>query len=114
MMARLFRILFLFMLPASALAQCPDASFSLPAAACLSQNLLPAGAAGAVSWSWDFCSGDLLQSPTPTAVASSGNLFRARSVRAVKANGSYFVFAVNEPDGKMSRLDFDNSLSNTP
>ncbi|WP_423734997.1 gliding motility-associated C-terminal domain-containing protein [Chitinophaga caseinilytica] len=71
--------------------------------------------AGVGTWFWNFCSGSLYQTPTLTSVGNGGGNFNgpAHSV-IVQEGGNYYVFVTNNYDRNFTRLDFGNSLLNTP
>lgn len=96
-------------------AQC-TASFDVQPAACSGSNLEFSNITlGAATYAWDFCAGDLNNTPAAQAVVSSSLLFRARSIKIKReSNGNYVGFALSEPNGQLLRLNFGNSLLNTP
>ncbi|QHS63703.1 T9SS type B sorting domain-containing protein [Chitinophaga agri] len=53
---------------------------------------------------------------TPTAVnlGNVGNLNHPTGVFATQENGNWYVFVTNEADNTITRMDFGNSLGNTP
>ena len=94
--------------------QCPTANFAMSAAACLNESVvLNNTSTGAVSYQWDFCSGDLVSQPTVQVVASGLTIFRARTFRMVQASGSWYGFAIDE-NYSLVRFDFGNNPVNTP
>jgi PKD repeat protein len=96
-------------------AQCPTADFTLPASACRNQQLeLTNLSAGATTYEWDFCSGDLDQSPQVNIAASNALLFRTRSFRLVRQSNSWYAFAIDQAANKLIRFNFGTSLTNTP
>ncbi|MFN8336860.1 MAG: PKD domain-containing protein [Cyclobacteriaceae bacterium] len=98
-----------------ATAQCA-ASFDVDPSVCSNSNLTFNNiTAGATSYEWDFCSGDLANTPAAQSAVSSSLLFRARSVKVKReASGNYVGFALSEPNGQLIRMNFGNSLLNTP
>ena len=69
----------------------------------------------ATSYYWSFCEANLNQSPTGNNL---GNINASLSLPVysdiVSQNGNYYVFVVNNFPGSVTRLDFGNSLLNTP
>ncbi|WP_119080427.1 gliding motility-associated C-terminal domain-containing protein [Chitinophaga alhagiae] len=57
---------------------------------------------------------DLNATPTGVNLGSFGLLDRPAGLYAIKENGSWYVFVVNERSHKLVRLDFGTSLLNTP
>jgi PKD repeat protein len=96
-------------------AQCPIADFAIPASACRHQQLEVLNlSAGATTYEWDFCSGDLDQTPQVNIVASNTLLFRTRSFRLLQQNNTWYAFAIDQAANKLIRFYFGNSLTNTP
>jgi PKD repeat protein len=108
-------LFFLMALHGQGVAQCTPA-FDVDAAVCRNSTVtIDHITAGAVNYEWDFCAGDLNNLPTAQSVVSSSLLFRARSIKIKQdASGSYVGFALSEPNGQLIRLNFGNSLLNTP
>ena len=71
--------------------------------------------AGASSYYWNFCVGDL---NTPPAAVNMGNpnslLSMPVFIDYAYSNGNYYGFTVNFNPASLIRLDFGNSLLNTP
>lgn len=116
MRAAKIRLTGLFLLlVGTALGQCPATDFSIPATACSSENLFATNlTAGSNTYSWDFCSGELANAPTPTPILTSGLLFRARSLRIANDAGVWTGFAIDQALNRLVRLDFGSDPSNTP
>jgi PKD repeat protein len=76
---------------------------------------------GTVSYSWDFCTGDLLQTPQ-ASVASTGindtqvqsEVHRPESIEVVFDGENWYGFIPNRGNGFLIRADFGNSLDNIP
>lgn len=100
-----------------ALAQCPDASFSIQPSACREETLYVSHAALPDHiYSWDFCSGDHALNPVAEVAVSNSLLFRTRSIRVVNHQGNWYGFTIEQSNSpyKLIRFDFGNSLLNTP
>lgn len=100
-------------------AQCPVTNFSSPSLACSGQNIFVQNqTTGAISYEWDFCSGDLNLTPSASVAASSSLLFRTRSMRVAHDSNSdlWYGFTIDQANSpyKLIRFDFGNSLSNDP
>jgi PKD repeat protein len=116
MRASLFVVIVLF-LKGIMYAQCPIADFTSTTVACSNQNLYFLNSTtGAVSYEWDFCSGDLALTPQASIAATSGLLFRTRSIRVVSQGSAWFGFTIDQASSpnRLIRLDFGNSLANNP
>lgn len=95
--------------------QCPATGFTFPATACASENVLAVNtAAGADTYAWDFCSGDLAITPSVASAVADPLFFRSRVFRTIQANGVWYGFAINQPTGTLVRFRFGSSLENTP
>ena len=96
-------------------AQCPNPSLTLPANLCAGSDLnLSNPAPGAASYEWDFCPGDLMQSPSITSLGVlSGNLSNPRTISLVNDGTNWFGFIKNS-NNTISRLEFGSSLTNVP
>ena len=97
-------------------AQCPVADFSVTPAACINQKIVATNAsAGAVSYAWDFCSGELASnSPTASVLLNSPSLTGSFKGNLVESNGFYFTFLASRINGKIYRLDFGTDINSTP
>lgn len=91
--------------------------FTAPDTICVSQNINITNIATASSYYWNFCVADILS--TPPLGTNLGNPGGALKMPVfsdfVESNGKFYVFVVNHinPSG-IVRLDFNNSLLNTP
>lgn len=92
------------------------ASFVSPDSVCIGSPLvLNNTSKNASSFLWSFCATDLNKTPTATQLGNVGNLFAIPVfMDYVFVNGNYYGFLVNNGPGGLIRLDFGNSLLNTP
>lgn len=100
-----------------ALAQCPDATFSVHTSVCKEENLyITHHAVPGSSYTWDFCSGDHHLNPIGEIAVSNSLLFRTRSIRIVHHLGNWYGFTIEQSNSpyKLIRFDFGSSLLNTP
>jgi PKD repeat protein len=114
---RAFLVGFILLTGIRTWAQCPVGDFSITSAACINQNLsIQNNSSGAVSYQWDFCSGDLTLTPTAEIAANNTFLFRTRSIRIVKNSGNWYGFTIDQANSpyKLIRFNFGASLQNTP
>ena len=91
--------------------QCNPIDFSAPSQACLNQNLTFTPAANYPSYEWDFCAGDLEQTPTATPFL---NYSGSNTVEMFQDNGSYYGFFLSRDNAKLYRLDFGTTITNPP
>ncbi|MFT3751196.1 MAG: gliding motility-associated C-terminal domain-containing protein [Agriterribacter sp.] len=94
------------------------AGFTSPDTICVTQNVnITNTSIGATSYYWNFCVADLLNiPPTGTNLGNPGNTLNGPVFSDfVEDGGNFYVFVVNHytPTG-IVRLDFGNSLLNTP
>jgi gliding motility-associated-like protein len=90
-----------------------SANFVLPDSVCVGQpvnieNTTPDG----TTYYWNFCSGSLNSAPVWNNF-SSANLSMPVFMDIVQDGPNYYVFVVNH-SGSLSRMDYGNSLLNTP
>ncbi len=97
--------------PASA--QCAAPNFSLPANACRDQNITLQADAAYGSYEWDLCPGELTNTPVGTVLNSSYGGYGFK-VKMMEQDGSYYGFFLGRANGRLFRLDFGNSINNTP
>ncbi len=94
------------------LSQCA-LDFNLPATACVGQNIEFKPVGSFQSYEWDFCAGDLSQSPTSTVLINNfgGASFK---VELAEQNGNYYGFILAKNRSKLYRLDFGTDINSTP
>lgn len=69
----------------------------------------------ATSYYWSFCAADPTVAPTAVNLGNpGGSLSKPVFSDIVSENGNYYVFVTSNWPGKLARLDFGNSLLNTP
>ncbi len=109
-------VIFLVLSPLIAVAQCPLPGFTLPATACLDEQIYPENtSSGATDYEWDFCSGDFELTPVTASVASTGLLNRGRSFRmAANTDTTWVGFAIDQAANRLVQFDFGSSPANTP
>ncbi|MBZ5856371.1 T9SS type B sorting domain-containing protein [Flavihumibacter profundi] len=91
-------------------------SFTAPDTVCVNTpiNIVNTSSNVATSY-WSFCSGDLNSVPTATNLGNPGGyLDWPVFMDYVFDNGKYYAFVTNYRGGNILRLDFGNSLLNTP
>lgn len=92
------------------------ASFTGPDSICTSSSIkLTNTSTNATSYYWSFCQADIKQIPQGENLNNpNSNLSLPVYSDIVNQNGNYYVFVVNNYPGGVTRLDFGNSLLNTP
>src|SRR5690606_19386856 len=91
-------------------------SFEVPDTVCVNNPVnIVNTTVGASSYYWDFCVGGVNKVPQGVNLGNPGNkLAMPVFMDYVYENGNYYGFLTNYNPGKLIRLDFGNSLLNTP
>ncbi len=92
-----------------------QARFNIPESVCVGQSITAENITiGGSSFYWNFCSGNLSNTPMGENLGNVGNLNSPVYSSIIKDGTNYFAFITNLTDGSISRLEFGNSLANTP
>ncbi|WP_109697794.1 T9SS type B sorting domain-containing protein [Chitinophaga deserti] len=112
---RLYLYLICFLLT-SLKVNAQTASFTAPDTVCVGAPVtITDQSSGAGTWFWNFCSGSPFRTPVLTNLGNFGaNLNGPAHSVLVEDAGRFFVFVINNFDRNVIRLDFGNSLLNTP
>lgn len=110
---RFFLIGVLWLTAGYTYAQCTPPAFTSPPAACLDQRLQFIPDNDYTSYNWDFCSGDLLQTPTGGLLNNQFGGYGSK-LELAEQGGDYFGFTITRATGKLYRLNFGNSINNPP
>jgi hypothetical protein len=94
--------------------QCPTGNYTLPDTICPNTPLTITNASSAISFNWDNGLGDLDSIPTASVVPNVNGLNYPNSIKTIFYQGNYFSFLTNLGSNYISRLDFGNSMNNTP
>ncbi|RYZ86270.1 MAG: hypothetical protein EOO68_29140, partial [Moraxellaceae bacterium] len=90
------------------------ASFSTPDTVCVNTPIsLTNTSSGATSYYWNFCVASSLENPTSLNLGNFG-LNQAVSIDYAQDGNSWYAFVTSSIPGKLTRLNFGNSLLNTP
>jgi gliding motility-associated-like protein len=91
-------------------------SFTIPDTVCVNTPVnITNTTTGASTYYWNFCVADLNTAPQGTSIGNSGGLLSAPVfIDYAFYNGNYYGFLTNYNPGNLIRLDFGNSLLNTP
>lgn len=97
-------------------AQNVTASFTAPDTVCINSPVnIQNTSQGATNYFWNFCTANINQQPIGTNLGNVGGVLSAPVyIDYVFTNGNYYGFVTNNHPGGLSRLDFGNSLLNTP
>jgi PKD repeat protein len=94
---------------------CPLPGFSLPDTVCTNEPFnITNTTIGAESYKWDFCSGDFTDRPTLGLQASIPTANMLTDVATVFDGSNWYGFASSRENNTLIRLEFGNSLDNTP
>ncbi|MGN6293021.1 MAG: gliding motility-associated C-terminal domain-containing protein [Chitinophagaceae bacterium] len=101
---------------------CPQATppvhadFDIPSSVCVNTPVTIANTSqNASSYYWNFCVADINQAPIGQNLGNpGGNLSQPVFMDYVLYNNNYYGFVINHYPGKLIRLDYGNSLLNTP
>lgn len=97
-------------------AQNVTASFTAPDTVCVNSPVnIQNTSQGATNYFWNFCTANINQPPIGTNLGNVGGVLSAPVyIDYVFTNGNYYGFVTNNYPGGLLRLDFGNSLLNTP
>ena len=111
-----FANFFLVLCSLSSIAQCPNASFVLDLDGCIDQLIAPENnSTGATDYQWDFCDNDdLIQIPNTDEVLAGNSFGGTFDHVIVESFGSYYGFVPTRADNSIIRLDFGDSIGNSP
>ncbi|NII29560.1 T9SS type B sorting domain-containing protein [Pseudoflavitalea sp. X16] len=92
------------------------AAFTAPDTVCINNPVtINNTSTGATTSFWNFCVADITQPPVGTNLGNiDNNLSQPVFMDYVFDNGNYYGFVVNHIPGGLVRLNFGNSLLNTP
>jgi gliding motility-associated-like protein len=91
------------------------ADFNMPDTVCINQSIsIQNTSTGGTSFYWNFCSGNLANTPLGLNMGNIGSLNRPVYSSIAHDGNDYFVFICNIQDGTITRLAFGNSLTNNP
>lgn len=92
------------------------AAFSAPDTVCVNTPVAVKNLSfNASTYYWNFNSADVSKQPVSVNLGNIGNQFtKPVFTDIVEANGNYYVFVVSHLPAGITRLDFGNSLLNTP
>lgn len=99
----------------SFIVNCIQPSFTAPDTVCVNQSFSVSNTStGASSYLWNFCSSDQVGTPGGVNLGNPGTLGIPVFSDHILENGNYYMLVVNNGPGGLERLNFGNSLLNTP
>ncbi|MEO8111869.1 MAG: LamG-like jellyroll fold domain-containing protein, partial [Ginsengibacter sp.] len=110
-------LVFLFSIACSqSFSQNVTASFTAPDTVCINSPVnIQNNSQGATNYFWNFCTANINQPPIGTNLGNVGGALNTPVyIDYVFTNGNYYGFVTNNAPGGLLRLDFGNSLLNTP
>ena len=91
------------------------ADFKIPDTVCVNQNFTIQNlTTGGNTYYWNFCSGNLLNTPIGQNLGNQGNLNGPVYVAIAKDGNDCYSFITNHWDGTLTRNYYGNSFSNSP
>ena len=90
--------------------------FTMPDTVCVNMPVeIKNTTAGGTNFYWNFCTADINQTPVGQNLGNIGGMFSAPVfMDYVLVDNNYYGFLLNHNPGKLIRLNFGNSLLNTP
>ncbi|WP_425390384.1 PKD domain-containing protein [Ekhidna sp.] len=89
------------------------AEFNMLDTACQDQNIsIDNQSTSVVEYYWDFCVGDLSQSPSPSILLTDSDLNQVFSNSVLKTDSYQYVFAANFSSNKLIRLKYNLDFTN--
>lgn len=91
-------------------------NFTIPDTVCVNTPVTISNTtSGATTSYWNFCVADIDKAPIATNLGNPGGFLASPTfMDYAQYNGNWYGIATNYQDGKLTRLDFGNSLLNTP
>ncbi|MBW8050459.1 MAG: PKD domain-containing protein [Cytophagales bacterium] len=104
------------LLPLLLFAQCPTASFIIPDTVCPGEilTIINTSDSTATSFEWDFCGGDLINTPSIDSLTTITGALKPNAITTVYDGSNWFGFLSSRDNNKLFRLDFGNNLNNNP
>ncbi len=96
-----------------AFSQCPVTDFTVPAAACLTQQVELANASAPGTYAWDFCSGDLQNTPSAQLDFTLAGV-NGRPGIEFAFDAKWIAFVTGTFTNLIYRLEFNNGLQSAP
>lgn len=115
-MIRIFLVAYLICIHGLNAGSQVTARFSIPDTVCINAPVtITNQSVGASTYFWNFCTANLSTNPVVTNLGNPGNLFNSPVfIDYALDKGNYYGFMSNYVNGNLVRLDFGNSLLNTP
>jgi len=98
----------------NAYSQCPAPDFNLPATACQQQNLTLTNLSSAGSFAWDYCTGDLANTPTASAGYTLAGVNGRPSFEYAKDGNKWYAFVTGTFSNRLYRIEVGPDPSQAP
>jgi hypothetical protein len=95
-------------------AQCSSADFVLPTTGCMNETKTLTNLSGPGSYWWDFCSGELNNTPSAQDIFTLPNVFGRPGIDLAYDGNSWFGFATGFFTNSLYRLTFTNGTNSAP
>ncbi|MEP1094448.1 MAG: PKD domain-containing protein [Cyclobacteriaceae bacterium] len=95
--------------------QCPVNSFTVPPTLCVEEQFdILNTSSGAVTYEWDFCLGDINE--TPSASLETNSVSAAYRPELIPDNGNNFLFVTSRTGGisSLHRIEYGSDLTDSP
>lgn len=106
--------LFLILFCIAAYSQCPVTDFNLPVTACIGQQLQINNLSEQGEYHWDFCAGDLNNTPTAIAQYMLPAANGRPGLEFAKDGDKWFGFVTGTFTNTLYRLEFENGTNQAP
>jgi PKD repeat protein len=97
-----------------AFSQCASVDFTVPPNACLNQNLFPSTPISPGNYLWDFCSGDLNNSPSVQTAFKLTGTIGYPGMEFAKDGNVWYGFVTGNFGSILYRITFANGTNNPP
>ncbi|MEO1050648.1 MAG: PKD domain-containing protein [Bacteroidota bacterium] len=114
-MIRIITTLLFFALPTVLIQAQPTININIENPICRNSGLgITNSSINATTYEWDFCINDFDSSPTINSAEVLSGLSFGSSLKLLEANNNWYGFVTSFLTDRILRLDFGNSLNNTP
>jgi PKD repeat protein len=96
---------------ADALAQCPSPQFVLPGTACRDQNITIDNQSATGTFQWDYCSGDLNNTPTASLAYTLAGINGLPNFEYVRDGDHWYAFVTATYSNRLYRIDYGTDPS---
>lgn len=105
--------IFLFLGILQGHAQCTNPDFTLPASVCMNEKVyLTTSSVSGESYDWDFCEGDLVNTPVAQSVIQVNEAGALTGIHLVSDSGNYYMFITGRTGNNLIRIDLGTNPNN--